>query len=233
MLSEYRRESALSAHSDFYCFLYNRSRIKPLGKYFPTKTESSSANISVACLKETLFKQNETAALSNKDVDNKRYLYSTAREKEIAEEEKIMNWLTSCEDDSNDNTEPDTKSKYDEKTKSNSKEADNYKNGSLQDNQFADNTVDGENVRMEDKLSNRSDSNVNSSNSKEPVIPCVIDNQDTSKMMKPELSLRSAELNDSESVKILKDCAPESCKQKSLPKKSGQRKISDFFQRIS
>lgn len=226
MLSEYRRESASNAHSDFYCFLYNRSRIKPLREYFSAKTKSSSANISAERLKETLVKRNKTATLSNK-VDNKRYLYSTAKEKEMAEEEKILNWLTSCEDNSNDNTKLDIGNK---KTK-NPSEVDNYRNGDLRDNHFADNVVDGESIQIEDKVSNKLDYNVNSLNSEEPVN--LTDNQDTSKKIKPDLSLESTKVNDNESVKILKDCAPESCKQKILPKKSGQRKISDFFQRIS
>ncbi|XP_011689783.1 PREDICTED: poly(ADP-ribose) glycohydrolase-like [Wasmannia auropunctata] len=237
MLSEYRRESASNAHSDFYCFLYNRSRIKPLSKYFPTKPAESvpSANISAECLRETLFKRNKTATLSNKDIDNKRYHYSTAKEKEVAEEEKIMNWLTSCESDSSDGyVKPEDN--RDGKTKSAAREADSHRNGGLRDDHFADNTVNGENVQMEDKISNKLDNSVNTSNSKEPVIPRLIDNQDTSKKIKSELSFESMELcddGDSESVKILKDCAPESCKQKSLPKRSGQRKISEFFQRIS
>ncbi|XP_012540752.1 poly(ADP-ribose) glycohydrolase [Monomorium pharaonis] len=232
MLSEYRQESASKAHSDFYCFLYNRSRIKPLSKYFSMKTECISTNISVECLKEiTSFKKNQTASLSNKDVDNKRYLYSAAKEKEMAEEEKIMNWLTSCEDDSNDNAKLDTQDTC-EKTKSDPKETDNHKNDGLEDNHSINNTVDGKNIRMEDQMSNKFEA-VKSSNSKESIAPCLVDNQDTSKKIKTELSSKSAELNDSESVKVSKDCTPESCKQKSLPKKSGQKKISDFFQRIS
>lgn len=227
MLSEYRRESASNAHSDFYCFLYNRSRIKPLNEYFSAKTKSSSANISAERLKETLVKRNKTATLSNK-VDNRRYLYSTAKEKEMAEEEKILNWLTSCEDNSNDNTKLDIENK---KTKNPSEVVDNYRNGDLRNNHFADNVVDGESIQIEDKVSNKLDNNVNSLNSEESVN--LIDNQDTSKKIKPDLSLESTKVNDNESVKILKDCAPESCKQKILPKKSGQRKISDFFQRIS
>lgn len=232
MLSEYRRESASNADSDFYRFLHNRSRIKSLSKYFPAKTESSSANISAQYLKETLFKRNKIATLSNKDVENKRYSYSKAKEKEMTEEEKIMNWLTSCEDDSNDNAKRDTEDVRDDKTKNNSKEGDSCKNDGLQDDHFADNAIDGENVQVEDKVSNKMDNKANILNSKELVIPesCLIDNQDASKKIKPE---SSTDLNDSESVKILKDCAPESCKQKSLPKRSGQRKISDFFQRIS
>ncbi|XP_012055190.1 PREDICTED: poly(ADP-ribose) glycohydrolase-like [Atta cephalotes] len=233
MLSEYRQESVSNTHSDFYCFLYNKSRMKPLSKYFLTKTENSSPKISTKSLKETLFKRNKTATLSNKEVDNKRYLYSTAKEKEMAEEEKIMNWLTSCEDDSNDNAKPDIKDTCYEKTKNNPREANSKKNDSFQNNHFAENTADGENIQMEEEVSNKLDNNVNSSNSKEPIISCFVDNQGTSKKMKPELSIKSTELSDSEFIKILKDSAPESCKQKSLPKKSGQRKISDFFQRIS
>lgn len=207
--------------------------MKPLSKYFLTKTENSSPKISTKSLKETLFKRNKTATLSNKEVDNKRYLYSTAKEKEMAEEKKIMNWLTSCEDDSNDNAKPDIKDTCYEKTKNNPREADSKKNDSFQNNHFAENTADGENIQMEEEVSNKLDNNVNSSNSKEPIISCFVDNQGTSKKMKPELSIKSTELSDSEFIKILKDSALESCKQKSLPKKSGQRKISDFFQRIS
>jgi len=231
MLSEYRRESVSNAHSDFYCFLYSRSRIKPLSKYFSAKTEGSSTN-TAECLKDMLFKRNKTATLSNKDVDNKRYFYSSVKEKEMAEEEKIMSWLTSCEDDSNDKPIK-LDNTCDEKTRSNPREADDRKNGNLQDNHFADNTVDGQNIQMENKLSDKLDNIVNSSNSKEPIISCLIDTQDTLKKIKPELPLESTELNDSESVKISKDRAPELCKKKSPPKKSGQRKISDFFQRIS
>ncbi|KAL6255823.1 hypothetical protein P5V15_013066 [Pogonomyrmex californicus] len=226
MLSEYRRESASNAHSDFYCFLYNRSRIKPLSKYFPAKIESSSTE----CLKDTSIKENKIVTLSNKDIENKRYHYSEAKEKEMAEEEMIMNWLTSCED-SNDNAELDTKDIRDEKIKSDSRERDNHKNSDLQDNQFADNVVDKK-KKLEDKISNKLD-DVNSLNSKESSIQNLIDNQDTSKKIKPELSVESTELSDSESIKILKDYAPESHKQKSLLRKSGQRKISDFFQRIT
>ncbi|XP_071554724.1 poly(ADP-ribose) glycohydrolase [Temnothorax nylanderi] len=231
MLSEYRRESASSnADSDFYRFLYNRSRIKLLSKYFPAKTESSS-NISAECRKKTLFKRNETATLSNEDVD-KRFTYSAAKEKEMAEEEKIMNWLTSCEDDSNDNAKCDNEDEKgdtrDEKNKNNPREGDDHNNDDLQNNRLANNTIDGENIQMEDKMLNKLDNSANTLNSEKPAI--LIDGQDTSKKIKPE---SSTELNDSESVKILKDCAPESDKQKSLPKKGGQRKISDFFQRIS
>lgn len=231
MLSEYRRESASNAHLDFYRFLYNRSKIKPLNKYFPAKTENSSVNISTVCMKETLFKRNKTASLSNKNVDNNRYLYSAAKEKEMAEEEKIMNWLTSCEDDNNDSVKLGTKDICDEKTKSNPAETNNHKNDGLQGNHFAENTIDKESVRTEGEMSNFD--SVKSSNSNELAAPCFIDNQDISKKIKPELPSESSKLNDSESVKILKDCAPESWKQKSLPKKSGQKKISDFFQRIS
>lgn len=230
MLSEYHRECASSADSDFYRFLYNRSRIKPLSKYFPVKTASSSATISAKCLKETLFKRNKTASLSNKDVDNKRYLYSAAKEKEMAEEEKIMNWLSSCEDASNDNTKHVTEDTRDEKNKSNSREADSHKNNDLQDDHFAASPIDGKNIQMEDKVSRKSDNSATILNSEKPEILCLRDNQDIAKKIKAE---SSTELNDSESVKILKDSAPESFKQKSLPKKSGQRKISDFFQRIA
>ncbi|XP_011881580.1 PREDICTED: poly(ADP-ribose) glycohydrolase-like [Vollenhovia emeryi] len=231
MLSEYRRESASSADSDFYRFLYNRSRIKPLSNYFPAKTESTSANISAECLKETLLKRNKTAGLSNKGVDNKRYIYSAAKEKEIAEEEKILNWLTSCNDDSNGKATCDTEDTRDGKARSKPSEEDSRRENSvLQDYNFANNTSNRENVQAEDKISNKLDNSADILNSKEPVVPCLIDNQNASKEIKPE---SSAELGDSESIKISKDCAPEACKQKSLPKKGGQRKISDFFQRIS
>lgn len=223
MLSEYRRESQSSADSDFYRFLYNRSRMKPLSKYFPAKTGSPSANISAECMKETLFKRNKAATLSNKDVDNRRYHYSMAKEKEMAEEEKIMNWLISCDDDSNDNAKRDTENVCDEKTRNNPREGDSCENSDVQDDHVTD--IDGESMQMKDKISDESDNGANTL--KGPVI--LIDNQDTKKG-KAESSAR---LNDSESVKISKDCDPESCKQKSPPRKSGQRKISDFFQRIS
>ncbi|XP_070528791.1 poly(ADP-ribose) glycohydrolase isoform X4 [Cardiocondyla obscurior] len=231
MLSEYRRESASNADSDFYHFLYNRSRIKPLNKYLPSKTESSLAKISAECQKETLFKRNKTATLSNKDVGKMQYSYSAAKEKEIAEEEKILNWLTNYEDDSNDDSvKNDVENMCDKQPKSNVKEENRHKNNELQDDHFADNVMDRESVQIEYKVTNKLDNSGNILNSKEPASQCLINIQDTPKKIKSELS---TELSDSESIKILKDYAPESCKQQSFPKKSGQRKISDFFQRIT
>lgn len=225
MLSEYRRESQSNADSDFYRFLYNRSRMKPLSKYFPAKTESASANISAECLKETLFKRSKTVTLSNKYIDSRRYHYSTAKEKEMAEEEKIMNWLISCDEDSSDSAKRNTEDLRDDKAKTNPREGDSHENSGAQDNHNTDSTIE-ESIQMKDKVSNELDDSATTLNSKESAI--LIDNQDTSKKIKAE-----SQLNDSESVKISMDCDPESCKQKSLPKKGGQRKISDFFQRIS
>lgn len=271
MISEYHQESAASSdHSDFYCFLYNKSRIKPLNKYFPTKSKNSLADIFA---KDMLSQRSKNVAL-NKDVFNK-HLY------EMTEEEKIINWLASCDDDSDDNAKLNTKNACNEKTKSNLKEANNV----IESLHFV-NDIIGENKNQEDKiLYNKLNKDVNPSSLKESITQhsidtskniksefslesseltgsesikilrdCSIseshkqksfsrksnqrteisDDRDTSKKIKPELSLESSELNGNESIKILKDYSiPESHKQKSLSRKSGQTKISDFFQRIS
>ncbi|KAM0729668.1 Poly(ADP-ribose) glycohydrolase [Formica fusca] len=271
MISEYHQESAASSdHSDFYCFLYNKSRIKPLNKYFPTKSKNSLADIFA---KDMLSQRSKNVAL-NKDVFNK-HLY------EMTEEEKIINWLASCDDDSDDNAKLNTKNVCNEKTKSNLKEANNV----IESLHFV-NDIIGENKNQEDKiLYNKLNKDVNPSSLKESITQhsvdtskniksefslesselngsesikilrdCSIseshkqksfsrksnqrteisDDRDTSKKIKPELSLESSELNGNESIKILKDYSiPESHKQKSLSRKSGQTKISDFFQRIS
>jgi len=228
MLSEYRRESASSIHSDFYRFLYNRSRIKPLNKYFLTKTKDKY-------LKDTLSERNKI--ISNKDTGNKRYLYSKVKEEEMAEERKILNWLVNCDNESNNDAELDTKNKCNEKIKGDLKETIKYKNDNFKYNQFADNIVETDKHKIEtedrkqktkeqkDKESNTAN-DVNSLNLKKLINQDFKEDPDISKMTKPRL-LR---LDDNESIKILRDCSPESYKEKSISKKSGQRKISDFFQ---
>ncbi|CAL1675314.1 unnamed protein product [Lasius platythorax] len=277
MISKYHQESALSDHSDFYCFLYNKSRIK-----------SSSADIFAKDSKDTLPQRSKNVAL-NKDVVNK-HIY----EMKMTEEEKIINWLASCDDDNDDNAKRDTKDMCNEKIKNNLKETNNVnESGGLRfvekhfvEKHFVDDTV-RENKNQEDKVFYKLNKGVNSSSLKESITQRSIDDRDrsknlkselslesaelngsesieiiknysvlefhkqnpfprksgqrrisddrdTSKKIKPELSLESSELNDTESIKILKDCfVPESRKQKSLPRKNGQTKISDFFQRIS
>jgi len=225
MLSEYRRESASNVHSDFYRFLYNKSKIKPLNKYFLTKTKAKY-------LKDAVSERNKI--ISNKDVDNK-HLYSKVKEEEIAEERKILNWLANCDNETNDNAELDTKHKCNEQIKDDLKEMIKFKyNDNFKYNQFADNIVETdmhktvtENRKQKDIESNTTN-DINSLKMKKLINQdSKQDPTDISKMTKPKL----LELDDNESIKILKDCSPESCKEKSVLKKSGQRKISDFFQR--
>lgn len=277
MMSEYHQESVSSDHSDFYRFLYNKSRIKPLSKYFPTKNKNSSVDIFAKDSNDTLSGRNKNVAL-NKNAFNK-HLH------EMTEEEKIINWLASWDDDNDDNTKLDMKDN--EKTKNNLKEANNVKKSS--DLHFVEkhfvNDIVGENRSQRDKLC-KLNKDVNFSSLKESINQHSIDDRDmsknikfelfesselndsesikilrdysvseshkqesfsrkssqreisgernTSKKIKPELSLESSELNDSKSIKILKDCfISESHKQKSFSRKNGQTKISDFFQRIS
>ncbi|XP_011267867.2 poly(ADP-ribose) glycohydrolase-like isoform X2 [Camponotus floridanus] len=271
MMSEYHQESVSSDHSDFYRFLYNKSRIKPLSKYFPIKNKNSSANIFAKNSNDTLSEKSKNVAL-NKNVFNK-HLY------EMTEEEKIINWLASCDDDNDDNTKLDIKDACNEKTKNNLKESNNVKESS--DLHFV-NDIIGENKSQGDKVLCKLNKDVNFSSLKQSITQHSIDDRDTSKnikfessefngsesikilrdysvsesykqeslsrksqreisnerdtskKIKPELSLESSKLNDSESIEILRDYSvPESHKQKSLPRKSGQTKISDFFHRIS
>lgn len=243
MLSEYHRESAssqsASARSDFYRFLYNRSRIKPLNKYFPAKIEYSSTKTSSdtsKCLKDTLHKENKYMSTLNKNIDNnKKYLFSKTKKEEITEEEKILNWLACCDDDSDDHVKSDTKDTCNEESKLGKEETNNYKNETIHKNHSVNNTLDDEKQNVVattgNEMSNKTSSDLNSINSEESVIP---DSQDTSKKKKKsELSLKDAEeLNRIESIEILKVVPSESHKQKSSLKKSSQKKISDFFQRI-
>ncbi|XP_011139259.1 poly(ADP-ribose) glycohydrolase isoform X1 [Harpegnathos saltator] len=235
MLSEYHRESTLSARSDFYRFLYNRSKMKSLSKYFPTKIENSTAKISTGYPKDTLLKSNKDSAMSNKAAENKRYLYSRVKEEEKAEEEKILNWLASCDSDNDDTVKPETETKslYNEKTKDNVERANNLRNGDSCENHSVDNVLDATNEKRlagKDKILDSFKVNMNSSNPKEPIIQPP---QDTSKKIKSELSLLrdTAELRDNESLKIMADCLPELRSLRSPSRKNGQRKISEFFQR--
>lgn len=219
MISEYHQESASSDHSDFYCFLYNKSRIKPLSKYFPTKSKNSSAGIFVKDSKDTLSQRSKSVAL-NKDVVNKHI-------HEMTEEEKIINWLESCDDDNDDNAKRDIKDMCNEKIKNNLKETNTVnESGHLHfvEKHFVADSV-GENKNQKDKVFYKLSKDVNSSSVKASITQHSIDNRDKLKNIK---SFESAELNGSESVEILKNSSVlESQKQKSFPKKSGQRNISD------
>lgn len=214
--------------------------MKPLTKYF-LKAEGPSANASNnKCLEDGLFKRSKT--LPSKDIDNKRYLYSKVKEEEMAEEERILHWLASCDDESEDNEKLDkSKDKCNEEIRSHPRETMCNKSDEMKNNQikFADKIVEAEKQRTatedgrerkrerEDKESSRA----NDVNSFKSINQNFRMDLDISKTMKPEI----VEISDGESVKILKDCSPELCKEKkSLSrKKSGQRKISDFFQRVS
>lgn len=281
MMSEYHQESVSSDHSDFYRFLYNKSRIKPLSKYFPIKNKNFSADIFAKDSNDTLSQRSKNVAL-NKNVSNK-HLH------EMTEEEKIINWLASCDDDNDDNAKIDIKDACNKEIRNNLKEVNSInESGDLHfvEKHFVNDIIE-ENKNQEDKVLYRFNKDINFSSLKESITQHSIDDRvtsknikfelsfessklndsesikilgdysiseshkqeslsrksgqreisderDTSKKIKPELSLELSELNDSESIKILKDCSiPESHKQKSLPRKSGQTKISDFFQRIS
>ncbi|XP_072755843.1 poly(ADP-ribose) glycohydrolase isoform X1 [Anoplolepis gracilipes] len=220
MISEYHQESTSSDHSDFYRFLYNKSRIKPLNKYFPTKSKNSSADIFT---KSSLSQRNKNVVLNN-DVINKHLC-------EMTEEEKIISWLASCDDDNDDNIKLETKDACNEKTKNSFKEANNVnKSDSLHfvEKHFVDDII-RENKNQEDKVLYKVNKDVNSSSLKGSITQHSVNvDRDTSKNIKPEFSLKSSELNSSESIKILRDYSvSEFHKQKSIPKKSDQRKISD------
>ncbi|XP_050444610.1 poly(ADP-ribose) glycohydrolase-like isoform X1 [Cataglyphis hispanica] len=210
MISEYYQESTvLSDHSDFYHSLYNKSRIKPSSIRFPTKNKSFLDIFA----KDTLSQRSKNV-LINKD----KHLY------EMTEEQQIINWLASCDDNSDNNIKFDTKNACDDKTKSNLKEANSVIENLHIEKHFVNDIV-GENKNQEDKVLYKLSKSVNSSSLKESTTQHSIDK---SKNIKPEFSLESSELNNSESIKILKDCSvSESLKQKSFPRKSNQRKISD------
>lgn len=237
MLSEYS-DSALNAHSDFYRFLYNRSRIKPLSEYFLSKAENVLTKTSVKYSKDILFKANKTTLISSKNVNNKQYLCSKAKEEEMAEEEKIFNWLVNCDGDSNDNVKSHTKHLCDEDIKSNVEEMNDYESKGFHKNRSVDNAVNEESEKRcptkRETVGNEmsSTSVINFSNSKELIMQRTRENE--SKKIKSELFLRNtAEINDSKSMKILKDSSLERTHKQTTPsKKSGQRKISDFFQQI-
>lgn len=234
MLLEYHRETASNASSDFYCFLYNRSRIKSLSKYFVAKqSESPLAN---SC------KKNETVT-PNKNVDNQRYLGSQNIEKETTKEGKILDWeswIESCDENSSDNATQNTEGSRNDKTTMPNEETNDRKNTQYSDtenNHFMNNYVIGEeNKTQTNKLVDKSDNNVNLLTLVDSVAlsTTTAPDHDVTKKTNSELSLESTDSNDSKSVAPLKKQQyPESCKENSLLKKSGQRKISDFFQRIS
>lgn len=237
MLSEYHRDPTSSGHSDFYRFLYNRSKMKSLSKYFSTKTESSTTKTtSASCTKDTLIMSNRDSLVSNKGAENKRYFYSRTKEEEAAEEEKILNWLVSYDSDNDDNVKPETEkeSLRGEATKNNAEKTNNSRDA--RENRPANNALDAGNQKqwlmrtIEDEISNSSGDKMISTNSQEAIIQPL---QVTAKKIKSVQSLLkdTTELHDNESLKIIKDYLPESRPLRSPMKRTGQRKISEFFQR--
>lgn len=88
MISEYQ-ESAPDKRSDFYRFLYNRSKIKPLTHYFsksPTKKSDSNDESSQTSQEKQRF-----------NFDFKKHA-SLAKLKEDQLEEKIEKWLVEVEE---------------------------------------------------------------------------------------------------------------------------------------
>lgn len=227
MLLEYHRDSESNLNSNFYRFLFNRSKIKPLSRYLPVKLENCPAQISPKYSKDILPKRNENTSLSNKHIDNNRHLHSKTKEEKMTEEEKIMTWLESSDDDSDDGTKMNTHNNNDE-LKNTPKEKNTYKNNSI--DKIADEDEKQQLVKTTtNEISDKSNNSVNSINTEKINIIKIIDDNDVSRKMKPTLSLGAVELNDNETIKILTDHSSESCKPKLSSKKSVQKKISDFF----
>lgn len=224
MLLEYYSESTSSAQADLYHFLRNRSSIRPLDESFPIKAESSSAKTFAKCSKNMLFGDDEMTSASSK---SERYLCSKGGK--ITKEGKIFNWLMNCDDE---NVQHDAKNLCNEETTNTARETNNSEKKELRKNCLVDNDEENKKLhlaetKMENKTSDESVANLSSS--KDPIVELAREKE--SKRIKSE-SRDNEETNDGRCIKILEGVPPsESCKPKLCSKRSGQRKIVEFFHR--
>lgn len=237
LLVQYQ-EFASIRNSDFYRFLYNRSKIKPITQHF-----SKNIHTEISTAKEVYRK--------SKCVNNgeKRLFHLDVKKYPQIEEEKIQDWLTNVDEDGIDKKKTEIlKEEYVDVKRTVEKEQiqgkDNIKKKEVQ---IHDRDSTGKKKKsslwklLEDTAQAKTIqehrlSGLELLDSKQELISQYLDN-DCSKSNKDEsrqsISISTDSHNIQKSTQTLREISVPSHKHESPTKKVGQRKISDFFQSTS
>ncbi|XP_020721497.2 poly(ADP-ribose) glycohydrolase isoform X1 [Bombus terrestris] len=237
LLVQYQ-EFASTRNSDFYRFLYNRSKIKPITQHF-----NKNIHTKISTAKEVFRK--------SKCVNNaeKRLFHLDVKKHPQIEEEKIQDWLTNVDEDGIDKKKTEIlKEEYVDVKRTVEKEQiqgkDNIKKkeGQIHDRDSTEKKKKSslwkllEDTAQAKTIQEHRLSGLELLDSKQELISQYLDNG-CSKSTKDE-SLQSIPIstdshNIQESTQTLSEISVPSHKHGSPIKKVGQRKISDFFQSTS
>lgn len=237
LLVQYQ-EFASTRNSDFYRFLYNRSKIKPITQHF-----NKNIHTKISTAKEVFRK--------SKCVNNgeKRLFHLDVKKHPQIEEEKIQDWLTNVDEDGIDKKKTEIlKEEYVDVKRTVEKEQiqgkDNIKKkeGQIHDRDSTEKKKKSslwkllEDTAQAKTIQEHRLSGLELLDSKQELISQYLDNG-CSKSTKDE-SLQSIPIstdshNVQESTQTLSEISVPSHKHESPIKKVGQRKISDFFQSTS
>ncbi|XP_050589133.1 poly(ADP-ribose) glycohydrolase-like isoform X3 [Bombus affinis] len=237
LLVQYQ-EFASTRNSDFYRFLYNRSKIKPITQHF-----NKNIHTKISTAKEVFRK--------SKCVNNgeKRLFHLDVKKHPQIEEEKIQDWLTNVDEDGIDKKKTEIlKEEYVDVKRTVEKEQiqgkDNIKKkeGQIHDRDSTEKKKKSslwkllEDTAQAKTIQEHRLSGLELLDSKQELISQYLDNG-CSKSTKDE-SLQSIPIstdshNVQESTQTLSEISVPSYKHESPIKKVGQRKISDFFQSTS
>lgn len=224
LLAQYQ-ESASRGNLDFYRFLYNRSKIKPLTKYWFTKNKSPSEKVSVneqsipneySWLKQI----KSTNGIAPKNENN----FNLPVKQQNADEERIQSWLASCEDDSTNDEKPETP----EKGATGTTFGDVHKNNTNTEQTPSPDEDSAERRKkqsfwriLEEKVQTKTVSERRLSG---------LELLESKQELTLELGNATCKI---EAGEIATEQSTDSNKKITPVKKTGQRKISDFFQRTS
>lgn len=237
LLVQYQ-EFASTRNSDFYRFLYNRSKIKPITQHF-----SKNIHTKISTTKEVFRK--------SKCVNNgeKRLSHLDVKKYPQIEEEKIQDWLTNVDEDGIDKKKTEIlKEEYVDVKRTVEKEQiqgnDNIKKkeGQIHDRNSTEKKKKSslwkllEDTEQAKTIKEHRLSGLELLDSKQELISQYLDNG-CSKSVKDEsrqsIAISTDSHNIQESTQTLSEISVPSHKHESPTKKVGQRKISDFFQSTS
>ncbi|XP_043249518.1 poly(ADP-ribose) glycohydrolase-like [Colletes gigas] len=236
LLIQYQ-EFAPTEELDFYRFLHNRSKIKPLSQFF-----NKSLQTKISATKEVIFKRSKSIS-----IDDKQHFHSDVK-KQQTEEDTIQGWLTNYDKDivSTEKTGI-AKDAYTEVKNITEKEQNQNRDSTEDQTEQVQDKVSIEKRRkqslwkiLEDTVQAKANNEQRLSglellDTKQELVSCQASN-DCNILPEAEgqLNCIPTELYGTcESTQIPNEKSTVSHKRDSSAKKTGQRKISDFFQRTS
>ncbi|XP_076640444.1 poly(ADP-ribose) glycohydrolase isoform X2 [Colletes latitarsis] len=236
LLIQYQ-EFAPTEELDFYRFLHNRSKIKPLSQFF-----NKSLQTKIFATKEVIFKRSKSIG-----IDDKQHFHSDVK-KQQTEEDTIQEWLTNYDKDilSTEKTGI-AKEEYTEVKNITEKEQNQNRDSTEDQTEQVQDKVSIEKRRkqslwkiLEDTVQAKTNNEQRLSglellDTKQELLSCQASSDcNILPEVESQLNCIPTELYGTcESIQIPNEKSTVSHKRDSSTKKTGQRKISDFFQRTS